>query len=116
MRPLCHDRDRAARRNLDTRHAVRGVHTAVGVRHRAAAIMTVVSRRAMVAGAAAGAAALATVSYRSATKSATKDVDKACRELDAKIKSGMQDHAIPGVAVAVLVDGREYIKGYGGTN
>lgn len=78
--------------------------------------MTAVSRRAMVAGAAAGVAALATVSYRSAAKSATRDVDKAFRELDAKIEAGMKDHAIPGVAVAVLVDGREYIKGYGVTN
>lgn len=69
----------------------------------------------MLAGALAGAAALAVASCWSATKSAT-DLDKAFRELDAKIAAGMKDHAVPGAAVAVLVDGREYIKGYGVTN
>jgi CubicO group peptidase (beta-lactamase class C family) len=37
-------------------------------------------------------------------------------ELDAKIQDGMNSHAIPGVAVAVVADGQEYIKGYGVTN
>lgn len=38
------------------------------------------------------------------------------QELDAKIEKGMKDYAIPGVAVGVLLDGQEYIKGYGVTN
>lgn len=37
-------------------------------------------------------------------------------DLDAKIQAGMECHAIPGVAVAILANGQEYIKGYGVTN
>jgi CubicO group peptidase (beta-lactamase class C family) len=37
-------------------------------------------------------------------------------ELDAKIQAAMDAHAIPGVALAVVTDGHEYVKGYGITN
>ncbi|MFC7450048.1 serine hydrolase domain-containing protein [Rhodococcus daqingensis] len=37
-------------------------------------------------------------------------------ELDAKIEAGMKSYGIPGVAVGVLANGQEYIKGYGVTN
>ena len=37
-------------------------------------------------------------------------------QLDAKIEAGMRAFAIPGAAVGVLDNGREYIKGYGVTN
>ncbi|MET7644173.1 serine hydrolase domain-containing protein [Streptomyces sp. NPDC005426] len=36
--------------------------------------------------------------------------------LDAKIEEAMRTYAIPGAAVGVLLDGQEYIKGYGVTN
>lgn len=34
-------------------------------------------------------------------------------ELDAKIQSAMNEYAVPGVAVAVLHDGNEHVRGYG---
>src|SRR5215510_6220306 len=37
-------------------------------------------------------------------------------ELDAKIQAGMAQYRIPGVAVGVLAQGREYVRGYGVTN
>ena len=36
--------------------------------------------------------------------------------LDAKIQAGMAQYGIPGVAVGVLAQGREYVRGYGVTN
>ncbi|GGU95520.1 penicillin-binding protein [Streptomyces litmocidini] len=36
--------------------------------------------------------------------------------LDAKIEEAMRTYAIPGAAVGVLLDGQEYVKGYGVTN
>ncbi|MGE2691931.1 serine hydrolase domain-containing protein [Mycolicibacterium pulveris] len=51
-----------------------------------------------------------------ATTTTAADVDAGFAELDAKIEAGMKSYAIPGVAVALLVDGREYVKGYGVTN
>jgi CubicO group peptidase (beta-lactamase class C family) len=36
--------------------------------------------------------------------------------LDAKIKAGMAQYKIPGVAVGVYYEGQEYVKGYGVTN
>ncbi|GAA3813991.1 serine hydrolase domain-containing protein [Streptomyces phyllanthi] len=36
--------------------------------------------------------------------------------LDDRIEEGMKAYAIPGAAVGVLLDGQEYIKGYGVTN
>src|SRR5262249_24203296 len=38
------------------------------------------------------------------------------RALDAKIRAGMARYGIPGVAVGVLAQGIEYVKGYGVTN
>src|SRR5215213_12039189 len=38
------------------------------------------------------------------------------RELDAKIKAGMARYHIPGVAIGVLYQGEEYVRGYGVTN
>jgi CubicO group peptidase (beta-lactamase class C family) len=38
------------------------------------------------------------------------------RELDAKIRAGMREHAIPGVALGLIHGGTTYIKGYGVTN
>lgn len=37
-------------------------------------------------------------------------------ELDAKINAAVTAHAVPGAAVAVWADGKEYVKGYGVTN
>ena len=37
-------------------------------------------------------------------------------ELDAKIEEAMKAYAIPGVAVAVITDGQEHVKGFGVTN
>src|SRR5918998_520485 len=37
-------------------------------------------------------------------------------ELDAKIRAGMKEYGIPGVAVGVIHRGTRYIKGYGVTN
>ncbi len=37
-------------------------------------------------------------------------------ELDAKIEAGMARHRIPGVAIGVLYQGLEYVRGYGVTN
>jgi CubicO group peptidase (beta-lactamase class C family) len=42
--------------------------------------------------------------------------DPLLRELDAKIEAGMARYHIPGVAVGVFHDGREYLRGYGVTN
>ena len=38
------------------------------------------------------------------------------RELDAKIRAGMREHAIPGVALGLIHGDTTYIKGYGVTN
>src|SRR5215813_14721648 len=46
----------------------------------------------------------------------TPTADPDFGELDAKIRAGMAQYGIPGVAVAVLAQGREYIQGYGVTN
>src|SRR5262245_123454 len=37
-------------------------------------------------------------------------------QLDAKIRAGMARYGIPGVAVGVLAQGHEYVRGYGVTN
>src|SRR5215813_12201937 len=51
-----------------------------------------------------------------AASPATPTADPDFGELDAKIRAGMAQYGIPGVAVAVLAQGREYIQGYGVTN
>jgi CubicO group peptidase (beta-lactamase class C family) len=38
------------------------------------------------------------------------------RQLDAKVRAAMGRYAIPGVAVAVLYRGTEYVRGCGVTN
>jgi CubicO group peptidase (beta-lactamase class C family) len=43
-------------------------------------------------------------------------LDRAFRELDAKIQDGMERFGIPGVAVGVLCGGRQHLRGYGVTN
>ncbi len=42
--------------------------------------------------------------------------DALFEELDAKIRAGMREHGIPGVAVGVIHRGKRHIKGYGVTN
>ena len=37
-------------------------------------------------------------------------------ELDAKVRRAMRAYAIPGVAVGLIADGKEYVQGYGVTN
>src|SRR5919107_704499 len=42
--------------------------------------------------------------------------DALLEELDAKIRAGMREHGIPGVAVGMIHRGKHHIKGYGVTN
>jgi CubicO group peptidase (beta-lactamase class C family) len=44
------------------------------------------------------------------------DAGDAFRELDARIRAGMERYGIPGVAVGVLHRGREFVRGYGVTD
>ncbi|WP_054248265.1 serine hydrolase domain-containing protein [Rhodococcus opacus] len=79
------------------------------------------SRRAVLGGAVAGLAVLVlpACSSKESTTTATSvptNATEAFNELDAKIDKAMKDYAIPGVAVGVIADGEEYIKGYGVTN
>jgi CubicO group peptidase (beta-lactamase class C family) len=53
---------------------------------------------------------------RSARRGAGADASQLFAQFDAKIEAGMAAYGIPGVAVGVLYDGREYLKGYGVTN
>lgn len=80
-----------------------------------------VSRRSVLGGAVAGAALLALSSCASNESSAPpsstpSSEGEAFSELDAKTEAAMKSFAIPGVAVGVLADGQEYLKGYGVTN
>jgi CubicO group peptidase (beta-lactamase class C family) len=84
-----------------------------------------VSRRGFLQGAVASAAAISLSSplvARAAASPATRRVghERPARvlfgELDARIEAGMKQYAIPGAAVGVLYQGREYVKGYGVTN
>src|SRR5262249_20274256 len=45
-----------------------------------------------------------------------QDADALFRELDAKIEAAMAQYHIPGVAVGVLYQGREHVRGYGVAN
>ncbi|MCE5291115.1 MAG: beta-lactamase family protein [Nocardiaceae bacterium] len=79
------------------------------------------SRRAVLGGAVAGLAMLglqACSSNESTTPATTtpSGVNGALSELDAKIVQAMKAYAIPGVAVGVIADGAEYIKGFGVTD
>lgn len=70
------------------------------------------SRRTVLSAAAASATAVAVgVPARAATSS-----PPVIRELEEKIREGMSRYAIPGVAVAVLHRGREYVRGFGVTD
>ena len=48
--------------------------------------------------------------------SAAQAPEELFRELDAKIEAGMARYHIPGVAIGVLYQGQEYVRGYGVTN
>ncbi len=50
------------------------------------------------------------------TSSAGAAVDSLFDKLDAKIRAGMKEYGIPGVAVGLLHQGTEYVRGYGVTN
>jgi CubicO group peptidase (beta-lactamase class C family) len=52
----------------------------------------------------------------SATPTVAQAAEELFRELDAKIEAGMARHHIPGVAIGVLYQGQEYVRGYGVTN
>src|SRR5499433_2085005 len=65
---------------------------------------------------AAVAPARGTPARAAAARPAPQTADSGFRELDAKIQAGMANYGIPGVAVAVLAQGREYIQGYGVTH
>src|SRR5215813_12498035 len=60
--------------------------------------------------------ARSTPARAAAASPTTPTADPDFGELDAKIRAGMARYGIPGVAVAVLAQGREYIQGYGVTN
>jgi CubicO group peptidase (beta-lactamase class C family) len=82
---------------------------------------TMVSRRSVLGAIVAGAAmvALSSCSSRPAPSppaTTTTGLPQGFDELDAKIEAAMKSYAIPGVAVAVLAGGQEYVKGYGVTN
>jgi CubicO group peptidase (beta-lactamase class C family) len=62
------------------------------------------------------AAAVARVDARSARADTAKPADPLFRALDEKIEAAMARYHVPGVAVGVLHDGREYVRGYGVTN
>ena len=70
-------------------------------------------------GAAIGAAASLPWARRtvaSATPTAAEAAEAPFRELDARIEAGMDRYHIPGVAIGVLYQGEEYVRGYGVTN
>src|SRR5687767_12718943 len=52
----------------------------------------------------------------SATSASPRAPEDLFRELDAKIEAGMVRYHIPGVAIGVLYQGEEYVRGYGVTN
>jgi CubicO group peptidase (beta-lactamase class C family) len=52
----------------------------------------------------------------SATPTAAQAAEELFRELDVKIVDGMARYHIPGVAIGVLYQGEEYVRGYGVTN
>lgn len=63
-----------------------------------------------------GAIAAATVTTAGPTSPASAETGDAFRELDARIRAGMERYGIPGVAVGVLHHGRELVRGYGVTD
>jgi CubicO group peptidase (beta-lactamase class C family) len=75
-----------------------------------------VSRRSVLAGAAAAGGAPALLSARPASAQKGDDAAGLFAELDRKIRQGMQTFAIPGAAVGVIYRGQEYVRGYGVTD
>ena len=67
-------------------------------------------------GAAFGVAAASRPSRRAPAAQDAPPAEDLFRELDAKIEAGMARYHIPGVAVGVLYQGEEYVRGYGVTN
>jgi CubicO group peptidase (beta-lactamase class C family) len=65
---------------------------------------------------AATAAARWTPAKAAAAGLAAQPVEPDFRQLDHVIRAGMAQYGIPGVAVGVLAQGREYVRGYGVTN
>jgi CubicO group peptidase (beta-lactamase class C family) len=61
-------------------------------------------------------AAAAAVTGAGRPSRASADTGAALRELDARIRAGMERYGIPGVAVGVLHHGREFVRGYGVTD
>jgi CubicO group peptidase (beta-lactamase class C family) len=57
-----------------------------------------------------------TASLRAAASAGDPTADALFRELDAKIEAAIADNDIPGVAVSVLYQGHEHVRGYGVTN
>jgi CubicO group peptidase (beta-lactamase class C family) len=76
------------------------------------------SRRSMLraTGGGVAAAAIVRVDARSARADTAKPADPLFRALDEKIEAAMARYHVPGVAVGVIHDGREYVRGYGITN
>ncbi|MEV4639697.1 serine hydrolase domain-containing protein [Actinoplanes sp. NPDC049548] len=70
------------------------------------------SRRTLLRAAAGSAAAVATAAHAAPATAAPP----ALRELEEKIQAGMARYAIPGVALALLHRGREYVRGFGVTD
>jgi CubicO group peptidase (beta-lactamase class C family) len=62
------------------------------------------------------AASPGTIAPGSATPADAQGADALFRELDAKIEAALAADQIPGVAVGLLYQGHEYVRGYGVTN
>lgn len=80
---------------------------------------TDLSRRQLLGAAAAGTAAAmlpGAPAGAAAPRRPKMSSDPLFRALDAKIMRAMKEHRVPGVAVGVIHQGREYTKGYGVTN
>jgi CubicO group peptidase (beta-lactamase class C family) len=63
-----------------------------------------------------GTVAAAAVTSTGRPSAASAGAGGAFRELDARIRAGMERYGIPGVAVGVLYHGREFVRGYGVTD
>lgn len=61
-------------------------------------------------------AAMAAAGFLPARIGAAPSADALFRELDERIESAMARYHVPGVAVGVFYEGREYVRGYGTTN
>jgi CubicO group peptidase (beta-lactamase class C family) len=77
----------------------------------------------IVAGATAGSLNSSCAAQRETTSSpaapgddSDADIDSLLGELEAKVEAGMQEYGIPGVALGLLHQGTDYIRGYGVTN